>query len=100
MVKPSRRLDEAHRARPVRAAPSHYCLPDGCLILIVAASPQEFNALQRARKILRPLASGILHERRPGSTALVLWADRFPTGAPPIPDEALRRENLYDDRGL
>ena len=34
------------------------------------------------------------------SAALDRWAERLPSDAPPIPDEALRRENLYEDRGL
>ncbi len=32
--------------------------------------------------------------------ALRQWAGGFPAGTPLIPDEALRRENLYDDRWL
>lgn len=34
------------------------------------------------------------------AAALDRWAARFPSDAPLIPDEALRRENLYEDRGL
>lgn len=31
--------------------------------------------------------------------ALQRWAERHPKDTPPIPDEALRREHLYEDRG-
>ena len=34
------------------------------------------------------------------NAALDHLAARFPQDAPLIPDEALRRENLYEDRGL
>ncbi|HET6381799.1 MAG TPA: hypothetical protein VFJ58_00270 [Armatimonadota bacterium] len=32
--------------------------------------------------------------------ALDRWAARFPRDAPLLSDEALRRENMYEDRGL